>query len=61
MIWPNNAVSGHLLTSAETVRASPGWRTFEARGDGICWAVLDSGINVDHPSLQDARHGGCGC
>ena len=49
VIWPNNPISGHLLTSAETVRASAGWRTFEARGDGICWAVLDTGINAKHP------------
>lgn len=49
MIWPNNAVSGHLVTSVETVRASACWRTFEARGDGITWAVLDTGINEKHP------------
>ena len=48
MIWPNNAVSGHLVTSVETVRASACWRTFEARGDGITWAVLDTGINEKH-------------
>ena len=52
MIWPNNEVAGHLLTSAETVRASAGWRTFEARGEGIVWAVLDSGINVEHPHFK---------
>jgi subtilisin family serine protease len=49
MIWPNNEVSGHLLTSVETVRASACWRTFDARGDGVTWAVLDTGIDTSHP------------
>jgi serine protease AprX len=52
MIWPNNEISGHLLTSVETVRASACWRTFEARGDGITWAVLDTGINAAHPHFS---------
>jgi len=49
MIWPNHDLEGHLLTSAETVKASACWRTFEARGNGVAWAVLDTGINAKHP------------
>ena len=51
MVWPNPDIQAHLLISVETVRASAGWRTFEARGRGITWAVLDTGINVKHPQF----------
>lgn len=51
MIWPNPEVRAHLLTSVETVRASAGWRTFEARGKGITWAVMDTGISAKHPQF----------
>ena len=49
MIWINHDIQRHLLTSAETVKASACWRTFEARGNGVAWAVLDTGINAQHP------------
>jgi len=38
-----------LLSSADTVKATSCWRTFDARGKGITWAVMDTGINADHP------------
>ena len=44
MIWPNHVVAGHLLTSVDTVKASACWSAFGAKGDGIVWAVLDTGI-----------------
>ena len=36
----------------ETIKASACWRMFQARGNGIVWAVLDSGIKSDHPHFQ---------
>jgi serine protease AprX len=48
-IWLDETTYGHLLTSTDTVKATSCWRTFDARGDGITWAVLDTGINADHP------------
>jgi serine protease AprX len=51
MVWPNRSLQAHLLTSVETVRASAGWRTFDARGKGITWAVMDTGINPRHPQF----------
>jgi serine protease AprX len=48
-IWMDHEVSAHLLTSTNTIKASACWRTYEARGKGITWAVLDTGIDVDHP------------
>ena len=48
-IWKDETTYGHLLSSADTVKATSCWRTFDARGKGITWAVMDTGINADHP------------
>ncbi len=48
-IWKDEIIYGHLLQSAETVKAAPSWRTFDARGQGITWAVMDTGIHAEHP------------
>jgi len=48
-IWRDETTYGHLLSSADTVKATSCWRTFDARGKGITWAVMDTGINADHP------------
>ncbi len=51
-IWTDEKCDAHLLSSVDTVKASAGWRTFEARGKGITWAVLDTGIQPDHPHFK---------
>ncbi|MEP6715782.1 MAG: S8 family peptidase [Terriglobia bacterium] len=51
-IWKDEICSTHILSSADTIKASAAWRTFEARGKGITWAVLDTGIRSDHPHFQ---------
>jgi serine protease AprX len=51
-IWKDETTYTHLLKSTETIKASACWRAFEARGKGICWAVLDTGIKPDHPHFQ---------
>ena len=48
-IWKDEAIYGHLLDSTETIKAAPCWRTFQARGKGITWAVMDTGIRAGHP------------
>jgi subtilisin family serine protease len=45
----------HLLTSTDTVKATSCWRTFDARGKGITWAVMDTGINADHPHFAESN------
>lgn len=47
-IWKDDTCHAHLLSSVETIKASASWRTFEARGKGITWAVLDTGVRADH-------------
>jgi serine protease AprX len=51
-IWRDDTCHAHLLSSAETVKATACWRTFGSRGGGITWAVLDTGIRSDHPHFQ---------
>jgi serine protease AprX len=51
-IWADEECRAHLLSSADTVKATAGWRTFEARGKGITWAVIDTGIQTDHPHFK---------
>ena len=48
-IWKDEVIYGHLLHSTETVKAAASWRTFDARGRGITWAVMDTGIHAEHP------------
>ena len=51
-IWKDETTYTHLLSSTETIKATACWRTFEARGKGICWAVMDTGVRSDHPHFQ---------
>ena len=51
-IWNDQVCYAHLLSSVDTVKAGAGWRTFEARGKGITWAVLDTGIQTSHPHFK---------
>ncbi|MBM3814574.1 MAG: S8 family peptidase [Acidimicrobiia bacterium] len=52
-IWLDSDCQVHLLSSADTIKAPASWRTFEARGKGITWAVMDTGIRYDHPHLAN--------
>jgi serine protease AprX len=51
-IWRDEAIFGHLLRSTETIKAVPCWRAFDARGKGITWAVMDTGIHSEHPHFS---------
>ncbi|PWU11621.1 MAG: peptidase S8/S53 subtilisin kexin sedolisin [Terriglobia bacterium] len=51
-IWLDEQCQAHLLQSCDTIKASACWRTFDARGKGITWAVMDTGIRYDHPHFQ---------
>jgi len=54
-IWPDFQVSACISKSVATVKADAAHKSFSATGDGIAWAVLDSGINADHPHFK--QHG----
>lgn len=47
-IWPNFEITGQLLKSVAATKCRAAQRTFDATGEGIVWAVLDSGIDAGH-------------
>jgi subtilisin family serine protease len=47
-VWPDYTLYPHIDRSAATVKADAGWRSFDSRGHGIVWAVIDSGIDASH-------------
>src|SRR5262249_1166288 len=51
-IWKDDTCEAHLIASVDTVKASACWRTFDAQGKGIVWAVLDTGIKSSHPHFK---------
>jgi serine protease AprX len=53
-IWEDSDVSVLLTRSLITVKADAAQRAFEAHGDGITWAVMDSGIDQSHPHFSRA-------
>jgi serine protease AprX len=54
-IWLDETTFAHLLHSTDTVKAASCWRTFDARGKGITWAVMDTGISADHPHFASSQ------
>ena len=51
-IWPDFEVSAYINKSIATVKADAAQNSFSARGTGITWAVMDSGIQHDHPHFR---------
>lgn len=48
-LWPDFEVQPLLTRSTTTVKADAARISFQADGDGVCWAVIDSGIDGNHP------------
>jgi subtilisin family serine protease len=53
-VWPDYVMRAHLDRSVTTVKADAAFRTYGCSGNGVVWAVLDSGIDARHPHFQ--RH-----
>jgi serine protease AprX len=47
-IWPNHPVEPLLVRSVRTIKGDAAANAFGANGDGIVWAVIDSGIQESH-------------
>src|SRR3954471_24219958 len=59
-IWPDYELRPQIDRSAPTVKADAAWRSYGARGRGVVWAVIDSGIDRSHghfSGLELAREG----
>src|SRR6266481_6080040 len=50
-IWKDEKCEAHLLDSVKTIKASASWKTFDAFGQGINWAIMDTGIEAAHPQF----------
>jgi subtilisin family serine protease len=48
-IWPDFRVRAHIDSSLTTIKSDAAARTYGTSGAGIVWAVIDSGIDEDHP------------
>ena len=48
-IWPDFKISPCITKSLATVKADAAQTSFCAHGTDITWAVMDSGIDADHP------------
>ncbi len=55
-IWPDFEVGALLTRSVITVKADAARVSFSAQGEGIAWAVLDSGIQGDHPHFEKHKN-----
>jgi serine protease AprX len=48
-VWPDFPITLHVDASCVTVKADAARRSFNAYGDRIVWAVVDTGIDARHP------------
>ena len=51
-IWPDFKIASLINKSIGTVKADAAQTSFSAHGEGIVWAVLDSGIEASHPHFK---------
>src|SRR6516165_9260821 len=54
-IWPDFKISPCITKSVATVKADAAQTSFCAHGTDITWAIMDSGIDANHPHF--ALHG----
>jgi serine protease AprX len=55
-IWPDFDVHPQINLSISTVKVDAAHNAFSALGEGIVWAVLDSGIDGDHPHFKKHKN-----
>ena len=51
-VWPDFPVQPLIDRSVTTVKADAAHRSYAAAGHGVVWAVLDSGIDQQHPHFR---------
>jgi subtilisin family serine protease len=55
-IWPDFRVRGLITKSISTVKADAARNSFSAFGENILWAVMDSGIDANHPHFKKHKN-----
>jgi len=53
-VWLNRKVSLYLDVSNDTINSTAARNVFNIKGEGIVWAVIDTGITLDNPYISDA-------
>ncbi|HME50117.1 S8 family peptidase [Mycobacterium sp.] len=48
-VWPDMVIHAHLDRSLSTIKADAAAHAFRCGGSGVVWAILDSGIDENHP------------
>lgn len=51
-IWPDLVVKAHVDRSLGTIQADAAAKTYGCSGKGVVWAVIDSGIEAEHPHFE---------
>lgn len=54
-LWPDFPVYHQTDRSISTIKADAALKSFDAAGEGITWAVVDSGVDGDHPHFGDSQ------
>jgi hypothetical protein len=54
-VFCNRAVTGAVAESRNAIKADAAERLFQITCRGICWAVIDSGVDATHPAFVDAE------
>jgi serine protease AprX len=52
-VWPDFPVQPLIDRSGSTIKADAAFRSYAAAGHGVTWAVLDSGIDQQHPHFKE--------
>src|SRR5579872_3907522 len=55
-LWPDFPVYAQIYHSVATIKSDAAVKSFGAGGSGIVWAVIDSGIDGNHPHF-DGKNG----
>ena len=48
-LWPDFPVRSQISRSIATIKGDAALRSFEATGENVTWAVIDSGVDASHP------------
>jgi subtilisin family serine protease len=51
-VWRSSRKAKHTWRSMQSIKADAALSSFGANGNGITWAVLDTGIQANHPHFQ---------
>lgn len=57
-LWPDFPVKAHTDKSTCTIKSDAALRSFAAAGNGVTWAVIDSGVDAGHRHFGPPRADG---